>query len=67
MDKFKNCISVLTFIDILNETDANKTLSDFHDTLILYFNLCFPKITVKITKKSNKSQWITKGIKKMLS
>lgn len=62
--KFQECMSSLFFTDILLETDVNKAFNEFHDILLLFFNLCFPKIKVKITKKHSRTHWITKGLKK---
>lgn len=60
--KFINCISALTFSELYSLTDTNRTFNIFHDTIILFFNLCFPFIKIKITQ-IKKQKWLTKGLK----
>ncbi|KAL0829802.1 hypothetical protein ABMA28_003285 [Loxostege sticticalis] len=62
--KFINCISALSFSEVLQEGDIQKAFHYFHDLIILFFNLCFPKIRVKMINKPLKNNWFTKGIKR---
>lgn len=62
--KFYECISSLSFSDVFEEVDCNKSFEILHDVLRLFYNLCFPLIRVKIGKKSIKRKWISKGLKK---
>ncbi|KAL0828886.1 hypothetical protein ABMA28_003792 [Loxostege sticticalis] len=64
INKFYDCISSLSFSDILTENNTDDAFDRFHSLFSLFYNLCFPKIEVKINKKNNKTRWITKGIKK---
>lgn len=61
--KFINCLSSLTFSEIYSETDTEAAFNKMHDLLMLFNGLCFPKYRVKLTNKTNKLLWITKGIK----
>ncbi|KAJ8719628.1 hypothetical protein PYW08_011803 [Mythimna loreyi] len=43
---------------------TNEAFHKFIDTFLLFYNLCFPTIRVKITNKAlNKLNWLSKGIK----
>ncbi|KAL0870811.1 hypothetical protein ABMA27_005737 [Loxostege sticticalis] len=64
INKFYDCISSLSFSDILTEENTDDAFNQFHSLFSLFYNLCFPKIEVKINKKNYKTKWITKGIKK---
>lgn len=62
--KFCDCISSLSFNDVYEEEDCNKSFELFHDELRLFYDLCFPLIRVKVGKKPTKNKWITRGLKK---
>lgn len=62
--KFIDCVSSLSFSDVFETEDTNAAFNCFHDTFTLFYNLCFPKILVKMNKKPIRNHWITKGIKK---
>lgn len=62
--KFLNCLSSLSFSDVLAENDTNLAYNKFHDILNLFYNLCFPIINVKMNNKPLKRKWITKGLKR---
>lgn len=62
--KFKECLNNITWSDIYIKSDAN-AFSDFHELLCLFYNLCFPKVKVKVNNKNKNNQnWISKGLKK---
>lgn len=58
------CISALSFSEIYKMNDVNAAFNSFYEIFILFYNLCFPKIKVKTTKKDLKPRWITQGLKK---
>lgn len=62
LDKFRNCLSALTFNETLCADNANNAYDIFHDTFKLFYDLCFPTIKVKILA-TKKPLWITQGIK----
>lgn len=64
LKKFKNCLSALTFSDILSEQDLDTAFNAFHDLLVLFFELCFAKVRFKIQSKPLKNTFISKGIKR---
>lgn len=64
ISKFKECIKQLSFSDVYMETNVNKAFNIFHDTIIMYYKLCFPKIKIKLNNKINEVKWFTKGLKK---
>lgn len=61
--KFLDCISSLSFNDVLEKTEVEEAFCNCYDIIILFYNLCFPLIRVKITRKPLKNLWHTKGIK----
>lgn len=61
---FKKSISKLSFNEVYMEKDPEIAFNKFHDILLTFYNLCFPKIKIKIRKPFNDKGWITKGLKK---
>lgn len=61
--KFLECISSLSWAEVYEQVDVNNAFNLFHDTLILFFNLCFPMKKIKVNKKIKKQSWITKGLR----
>ncbi|KAF9822700.1 hypothetical protein SFRURICE_016906 [Spodoptera frugiperda] len=62
--KFKECLQNLFWTDVYMDNDANTAFNSFHDLICLFYNLCFPKVRVKInTNNKIKQTWITKGLK----
>lgn len=61
--KFYDYINSLTFNDVLQEKDTNKSFNLFHDIFMLLFDQCFPLIKLKCSNKPKKINWITKGLK----
>lgn len=61
MFKFKEHLSKLGFADVYNTSDPNDAFDRFSDIFKLLYDLCFPKIRVKISSK-RRPKWITKGI-----
>lgn len=61
--KFLNHIKSLTFNEVLQENDTNKSFNLFHDIFKLFFDLCFPIIKIQCNTKCKKIEWITKGLK----
>lgn len=62
--KFLESIKALSFSEAHELESTNDAFNSFHDILVLFFELCFPKVMVKVVKGSAKSRWITKGLKK---
>lgn len=62
--KFCNILSSLSFSEVYEENECEKSFDIFHDLLKLFYDLCFPLLRVKIGKKVTKNKWITKGLKK---
>ncbi|KAG7305187.1 hypothetical protein JYU34_009224 [Plutella xylostella] len=60
--KFKDSIANLNFSDIYNTHDPNKAYDSFLNIFMLLYNLCFPKLLIKINTK-RKQKWISRGIK----
>ncbi|KAL0861481.1 hypothetical protein ABMA27_009011 [Loxostege sticticalis] len=63
IDRFCECISSLSFSEVYEEHDCNKSFEIFHDLFKLFYDLCFPMIRVRVGKKAQKNKWITKGLK----
>ncbi|KAF9796270.1 hypothetical protein SFRURICE_010543 [Spodoptera frugiperda] len=62
--KFKECLQNLFWTDVYMDNDANTAFNSFHDLICLFYNLCFPKVRVKINSNNKiKQTWITKGLK----
>lgn len=64
-EKFVNCISALSFSEVLASNNTEEAFDIFYATLCMFFDLCFPIIRVKINNKLKRLRWITKGLKKM--
>lgn len=64
IEKFLQCISSLTFSEVIAENDMEKAFTSFYDTLVLFYKLCFPIIKVKLSNKPVRNSWLTKGIKR---
>lgn len=64
INRFKNYISKISFNEVFVENDLNTAYDTFHDTVLLFYNLCFPKEKVKIHTKKNRMKWITAGLRK---
>lgn len=65
--KFKEYLGSIAWSGIYLESNINNAFLEFHDLLCLFYNLCFPKIKMKIKfnrTNKNKLSWISKGIKK---
>lgn len=62
--KFKDIMAQLTFNDIYDEPDFDIAFSKFHDTIKLYYDLCFPIIKTKRHMTTFGPKWITTGLKK---
>lgn len=61
--KFKSCLNKLSFNEVFMESRLNEAFDIFHSTLLLFYNLCFPKIKVKTLNNQNKKKWVTTGLK----
>lgn len=62
IEKFKTCLSSLSFSDVYEMDDPNAAYNCFIGTFQLFYKLCFPTkmITIKTTKKPT---WVSRGIK----
>lgn len=63
IDKFKQCILNYTWSDIYNSSNMDEAFNRFHTELCLLYNLCFPKLILKINNARTKPNWLTKGIR----
>lgn len=62
--KFLECLNNLSWAECYLESDLNIAFNKFHELVCLFYNLCFPKIRIKIdTLKNTKRRWITRGLK----
>lgn len=62
--KFKECLNCLSWTEIYKESDLNLAFHNFHESLCLYYNLCFPSIRQKVTNDiHDKQKWISRGLK----
>lgn len=64
IDMFCKHISCLSFSQIYAAVDCNSAFDEFHDLIILLFNLCFPILNVRVYNKQIKNKWLTNGLKK---
>lgn len=64
MQKFQECLYNVSWNDVYNKTDVNTGFNCFHDTLTLFYNLCFPLKEIKMKNKITRPTWLTKGIRK---
>ncbi|XP_045762463.1 uncharacterized protein LOC123865461 [Maniola jurtina] len=62
--KFIEAMSSLTFNEIYEEQDTEKAFNKFYELVILFYDLCFPIITVRISNKAIKHKWMTRTIKR---
>lgn len=62
LSKFKLYMESLSFSEIYQTKNADNAFNLFFDTFVLFYDLCFPKIKLKLTIK-RKPKWISKGIK----
>lgn len=61
--KFKECMSQLSFFEIYNEPDLNSAFNKFHELVLLFYGLCFPIVTVKVSNRLSKPKWLSRGLK----
>ncbi|XP_063531092.1 uncharacterized protein LOC134742088 [Cydia strobilella] len=62
--KFIQCISALSFSEVLFSSDLTEAFTLFYELVCLFHDLCFPVIKVKMNNRYKKSKWLTKGIRK---
>lgn len=61
--KFRECLQNLSWSEVYGKKDLNIAFSTFHELLCLFYNLCFPKIRIKVHNHNKKKQnWISQGI-----
>lgn len=61
---FKSSISSLSWSEVYEKDDLNTAFNIFHDTFVLFYNLCFPCEKVEINSNCKTPKWITTGIRK---
>lgn len=62
--KFRQCLQSLYWSDIHSENDLNLAFNEFHELFCLLYNLCFPKMQVKVSlNKKDRQNWISWGLK----
>lgn len=64
IQKFLQCISSLSFIDVFEKKTSEEAFNTFHDLFTLFHKLCFPEIKVKVVNKGTKNKWLTKSLKR---
>ena len=55
-------MSSLSFSEVYASRKLNDSFEMFYDLITLFYNLCFPIITTKITEKRNNVIWLTSGL-----
>lgn len=63
INKFKECLGSLSWSEVYEEKNLNSAFNKFHDLILLFYDLCFPIIRVKMTANIMKPKWMTKGLK----
>lgn len=61
--KFNECISSLTFQEVYNNDDPELAFREFHQTLLLFYELCFPITKIKCSH-IKRPKWVSKGIQR---
>lgn len=64
MQKFRECLSKLSFSDVMIQSDTNEAFREFNELILLFHGLCFPFIKIKISNRNRKVQWLSKGIRR---
>lgn len=64
IQKFRECLQNVSWSETYAENDIDVAFSYFHELLCLFYNLCFPKIKVKVNTNQKKQNWISKGLKR---
>lgn len=62
VNKFKNCLKNLSFSEMYNSPDPNIAYNKFVENFKLFYDLCFPFVTVTIRVKS-KPKWLSRGVR----
>lgn len=62
IQKFKDCLSQLSFSDLYEELDPNKAYNCFMETFKLFYDLCFP-FKISTIRVNRKTKWISRGLK----
>lgn len=62
--KFYECLSALSYSDIMTSYDTETAFEYFYELLRLFFDLCFPLVKVKMSNRSNNVKWLTRGLKR---
>ena len=63
IDKFANSLLNHNFDELLTDNTINKYITDFHNTLLHYYNLNFPIKSKTISPKNNFKPWIDQSMK----
>lgn len=63
INKFKGYMGSLSFSNVFSKNELNAAFDEFYDLLLLFYNLCFPKIRIK-NNTSTKPKWMSNGLKK---
>lgn len=61
LNKFRKHISSLSFAEVYSSNDANEAFNELHQMFKLLYDLCFPKIKIRMTS-NKRPKWVTKGI-----
>lgn len=67
LNKFKECISALSFSEVTEEMDTDTAFDKFHELVLLFYNLCFPLLKIQRKQKPIMNRWLTKGLRKCCS
>lgn len=60
--KFLECLNKLSFHEVYNNEDVDTAYDEFIDVFLLFYNLCFPTVKVKISL-TKRAKWLSNGIK----
>ena len=66
IEKFANSLLNHNFDELLSENDINKSITEFQNTLLYYYNLNCPIKSKTISPKNDSKPWIDQSIKNQI-
>lgn len=64
VEKFCECLGSLTFSSVYLTSDLNLAFNCFYEDFRLFYDLCFPKLRIKVIQKKRNLKWITRGLRR---